>query len=70
MGLATALQVVANAYGRALGPNRIQELVDLKREIIQGTLNADIRGVDMRTEPAVIKLVADWLDGLIPDVER
>jgi len=72
MGLATAFQVVANAYERVLGPNRIQELVDLKRELVQGALNAEISGVDMSTEaePAVIKLVADLLDGVIPDEKR
>lgn len=68
--LAYAINVIGMAYGRALGPDRITELIDLKRDLIQGALNMDIEGINLRDEPAVMKAVADYLNAVIPDVEH
>jgi len=55
-------------YGRALGPGRISELVEFKRELIQSVLNTEVSGLLESQEPAVIKAVADLLRASIPDV--
>jgi len=66
--LGTVLNLMGTAYGRALGPGRIFELVEFKRELIQSVLNTEVSGLLESQEPAVIKAVADLLRASIPDV--
>ncbi|HSH79446.1 MAG TPA: hypothetical protein VLA19_13065 [Herpetosiphonaceae bacterium] len=66
-GLMNAISALGNAYLLELGPERSDELVQLKGELIKRALNGDLYGWDrLPVEPAVARLTADIIQDFVP----